>query len=58
MVIYMSKNIGKNIGIIVLAAFIIQLIFKLMGNSESAVIIRAAILMVICIILLLVAFLL
>jgi len=47
----MNKNTGKNIGIITVAAFSIQLIFRLMGDSNKSAIIRGTILVVLCIIL-------
>ena len=50
-VICMNKNTSKNMGIVATFGFIIQLIFKLMGNSNKAVVIRVTILMVVYIIL-------
>ncbi|AJH01431.1 hypothetical protein LF65_04902 [Clostridium beijerinckii] len=42
----MNKNIGKNMAIAAMSAFVIQLIFKLMGNSNKSVIIRVIIFIV------------
>lgn len=47
----MNKNTSKNMGIVAVAGFSIQLIFKLMGSSNRAVIIQGIILIVLCIIL-------
>lgn len=47
----MNKNTSKNMGIVAVSAFSIQVIFKLMGNSNRAVIIQGIILIVLCTIL-------
>lgn len=47
----MNNNQGKNIGIIVTSGFIIQLIFRWMGDSNKSVIIQGTIIIVLCIIL-------
>lgn len=47
----MNKNIGKNMGIVAVSAFIIQLIFRLMGDNNKSAIIRGIIAVVLCIIL-------
>ena len=47
----MNKNTSKNMGIVGVSAFSIQLFCKLMGSSNRAVIIQGIILIVLCIIL-------
>lgn len=47
----MNKNTGKNIGIVTASAFIIQLIFRLMADSDKSAMIQGTIIVVLCIIL-------
>ena len=47
----MNKNIGKNMGIVAVSAFSIQLIFKLMGNGNKAAVIQGVLIIVLCIVL-------
>lgn len=47
----MNNNTSKNVVIITMSGFAIQLIFKLMGNSNKSSIIQVTIIMVLCIIL-------
>lgn len=47
----MNKSTGNNMGIVAASAFIIQLIFRLMGDSNKVAIIQGTIIIVLCIIL-------